>query len=292
MMAELAPFSAVVGGMINTAQARQKRDADDYVKDGLLYCGKCKTPKECRLQLSLLGGGAVDRIAPCLCKCKQAELEEEERRQRERESLALVEQLRSRSLMDEKFKAQNFSVFKETPDNEKALKLCRRYVERFPEMVKQNQGLLFYGGVGTGKTFAAACIANALLEKGVPVAMTSFVKLLERSKNFAEDEGRLISNLNRAKLLIIDDLGAERETDYALEKVYDIVDSRYRAGLPMILTTNVSLRDMQRASDIRYSRIYDRIFETCYPVFFTGQSFRKQEAKKRFDDMKALLEGE
>ena len=85
---------------------------------------------------------------------------------------------------------------------------------------------------------------------------------------------------------------AHRMQDFALEKVYNIVDSRYRARLPMILTTNLELSDMQRASDIRYSRIYDRIFEVCYPVRFTGSSFRKLEAKKRFDEMKSFLEGD
>ena len=108
---------------------------------------------------------------------------------------------------------------------------------------------------------------------------------------FKEDGEKLIAQLNRAKLLIIDDLGAERGTDFALEKVYDIIDSRYRAKLPMLLTTNLELGMMQEATDIRYSRIYDRIFEVCYPVQFVGQSFRKAEAKRRFDDMKSFLEG-
>ena len=104
-------------------------------------------------------------------------------------------------------------------------------------------------------------------------------------------EDKLITQLNRAKLLIIDDLGAERGTDFALEKVYNIVDSRYRAKKPVILTTNLTLKEMKEATDIRYSRIYDRIFEVCYPMQFTGVSWRKVEAARRFDEMKNLLEG-
>ena len=102
----------------------------------------------------------------------------------------------------------------------------------------------------------------------------------------------MLNRLNRAKLLIIDDLGAERGTDFALEKVYDIIDSRYRAKLPVILTTNLSMDELKQATDIRYARIYDRIFEMCYPLEFVGRSWRKAEANRRFKELEALLEGE
>ena len=157
-------------------------------------------------------------------------------------------------------------------------------------MLEKNQGLLFWGDVGTGKSFAAACIANYLLERKIPVIMTSFVKLLEVIQASREEEPAILNRLGYAKLVIFDDLGAERGTDYALEKVYNIIDSRYRKSLPMILTTNLTIEEMKRDMDIRYSRIYDRIFEICYPMQFTGPSWRKTEASRRFDEMKKLLE--
>lgn len=114
--------------------------------------------------------------------------------------------------------------------------------------------------------------------------MTSFVSLLHADKEN-------ISNyrLNQASLLILDDFGAERGTDYALENVYNIIDSRYRSGKPIIITTNIALREMQICEDIRYSRIYDRLFEMCYPVKVEGKSWRKKEAVARFDDMKKMF---
>lgn len=114
------------------------------------------------------------------------------------------------------------------------------------------------------------------MEKGVPVVMTSFVKLLEIIQSTGQ-ESTILSNLNSAQLIIFDDLGAERGTDYTLEKVYNIVDSRYRKRLPMILTTNLTIEQMKDEQDIRYSRIYDRIFESCYPMQFTGPSWRKKK---------------
>ena len=95
--------------------------------------------------------------------------------------------------------------------------------------------------------------------------------------------------MNDAKLAILDDLGAERGTEYALEKVYDIVDSRYRRKLPMLLTTNLTLDEMKAETDIRYVRIYDRIFEVCYPMLFEGISWRRQQANSRFLEMRKLL---
>ena len=95
--------------------------------------------------------------------------------------------------------------------------------------------------------------------------MTSFIKILKEVGTFDDDNGK-IEKMNQSKLLIIDDLGAEIGTDYSLERVYDIIDSRYRRNKPIILTTNLTMEQMKNCEDIRYNRIYDRIFEMCYPV--------------------------
>lgn len=108
--------------------------------------------------------------------------------------------------------------------------------------------------------------------------------------SYEQKKASYIQILNSASLLIIDDLGAERNTDYALEKVYNVIDSRIRTDKPMILTTNLELSEMLQTTDIRYRRVYDRIFETCYPVEMPGKSFRQIEAAQRFNDMKELLQ--
>ena len=155
-------------------------------------------------------------------------------------------------------------------------------------MYEKNQGLLFWGNVGTGKSYAAACIANRLMDHGVRVIMTSFVKLLENTR-VPLREAETMMRLSSAKLVIFDDLGAERSTDYALEKTYNIIDSRYRSNKPMILTTNLTLDEMFAEKDLRYRRIYDRIFEVCYPVQWTGPSWRILQAKAKFTEMGKLL---
>ena len=294
--------NAVTGAfemIIRSAEANNPPEPDDYVDDeGFLCCGKCHTRRQVEIEMPDFSRTPYDpnvkirRKVPVSCRCRaEAAKKEEERLQKEKEMQA-IESLKKQSLMDERLRDATFDKFRKTEFNAWNLKLCRRFAEHFDEMVEKNQGLLMYGGVGTGKTFAAACIANYLLSKRTPVVMTSFVKLLETMQGFKEEDDKLITRLNRAKLLIIDDLGAERSTDFALEKVYNIVDSRYRAKRPIILTTNLSMEEMKESMDIRYTRIYDRIFELCYPMQFTGQSWRKAEAARRFNDMKKFMEGD
>lgn len=276
-----------LGPIIKAARDSQTHDPSDFFgTDGLLYCGKCRTPKE---KMLLIGDDELK--VPVMCKCREEKVREEEEEKKRRDAMDRAMRLRENSLMDGKFWESNFNTFRTTKHNARNLKLCKRYATGFDDMLKKNQGLLFTGDVGTGKTYAAACIANYLLDRCIPVVMTSFVKILGLAQNFrGDEEERYIRRMNMAKLLVIDDLGAERSTDFALEKVYNIIDSRYRARLPMILTTNLTLKDMKEATDIRYSRIYDRIFETCYPMEFVGPSWRKVEASRRFDEMKKFLE--
>lgn len=278
----------------STALKNQERHQGDYFgEDGLLYCGKCGAPRQKFMDFSDPLPDDPDRKRPLkvtvMCECEKERARQEEEAKKAAEAMEKIRKLRAASLMDAQFTVSTFDNFRVTKYNKKNLGLCRRYAEKFSTMVENNQGLLFWGNVGTGKSFAAACIANYLLEHQVPVMMTSFVKLLETVQSAKGDESDIIRRLNRAKLVIFDDLGAERSTDYALEKVYNIVDSRYRARLPMILTTNLTLTDMQEETDIRYMRIYDRVFETCYPMQFTGPSLRKQEAANRYDKMEKLL---
>ncbi len=262
----------------------------DYVaEDGLIYCGKCHGKKQTRLPASEFTGGK-EVIVHCICRC-QVEANERRKKEEERKNaMWRIERLKSASLIDDKLKNVRLCTFQKSADNQKVYELAERYVEKFDEMYQKRQGLLFWGTVGTGKSYTAACIANELLEKNIPVVMTSFVKILQDIQGYQEKERVFMSRLDYAELLIIDDLGTERNTDYALEKVYNIIDSRYRAGKPLILTTNMTVKEMQENTDIRYKRIYDRIFEMCFPVRVSGRSWREKEAARRFDEMKKLME--
>lgn len=262
-------------------------------KDGLRYCTVCGEPIEKRIPYPLLdgSGGTEEHIVVISCKCRREEREAKERQFKLEEDLRRIDELRKLSLMDAKMKDVRFDTYRVTEENRRVFNIAKKYVANFEQMLERNQGLLFWGNVGTGKSYTAAAIANELLQKQVPVIMTSFIRLLQELGGFDNDDAAYINKLNAATLLVIDDLGTERGTDFALEKVYDIIDSRYRSNKPVILTTNLEFDFMKNCDDIRYNRIYDRIFEMCYPVKVEGMSWRKKEAVARFGDMKKILEG-
>ena len=138
---------------------------------------------------------------------------------------------------------------------------------------------MLFGDVGTGKSFAAGCIANALLDRDVPVLMTNFPTILARLRGaFGEDRTDFLDSLGDYDLLIIDDLGAERNTEYALEQMFSIIDSRYRGNKPLIVTTNLKLDELKHPPDLAHARIYDRILERCAPILFAGKNFREDNA--------------
>lgn len=263
---------------------------DYFGEDGILYCGKCRTKKETWVVLpKLLGGDGTRKKVPCLCKCEVERREQMKREEEARQEMLRIQRIKDASMMDVRYQDATFDRFRITKDNRKAGDIAQKYVLNFSKMFASNQGLILYGPVGTGKSFTAACIANYLLARSIPVVMTSFVKILQMIQK--GDEQILMSALMEAKLLILDDMGSERSTDFALEKIYNVIDSRSRTSRPMIITTNVSLDEMLSEPDIRFKRIYDRIFETCYPVEMPGDSFRRITAAERFDAMQKFMEG-
>lgn len=287
------PFAIMKTVAANGLRNQIRNDGDYEDGNGILICGKCGEPR----QRFMLFDDPTDDDPEhkselkvvTMCRCEREEEEREKRKEEAAKDMEKIQRLRNASLLDEKLRGATFDAFKLTKYNERNLKLCRRYAMKFDQMVEKDQGLIFWGSVGTGKSFAAACIANYLLDRKVPVVMTSFVKLLEVFQSGRDEETSILNRLGYAKLVIFDDLGAERGTDYALEKVYNIVDSRYRKSLPMILTTNLTIEEMKSEVDMRYRRIYDRVFETCYPMQFTGPSWRMKEASRRYKDMEELL---
>lgn len=259
----------------------------DFVDDeGYLCCGVCKKHKEFRRQFDFM---ARPFVVPCLCDCGKAELarqEQEAQLKRERER---VQELFSFSLVDERFRESTFDNLIETPDNAKGIRVAKNYVEHFDEMYKLGKGLILYGPTGTGKTFLADCIANALMEKGVPVLVTSIIAL---TRGMGEHLPSVLEKMSNARLLVLDDFGAERFTDFKSEQIFDVIDTRYSSKKPMIITTNYPLSELKKAENIRQQRVNERILEVCHPVKMDGESWRKKTARDQYDSIVALLEAE
>ena len=168
---------------------------------------------------------------------------------------------------------------------------ARRFVEHWQEFRERSLGLLFWGGVGSGKTFLAGCIANALLDKGVTVLMTNFIRLLNRLMDLhAGDRNAVVDDFNRYELLILDDFGTERGSEFAQEQMFHIVDSRYRSQLPMIVTTNLTLDELKEPQDLGRARICDRLLERCVPIQVASGSLRQQNKTENLSYARSLLQ--
>ena len=252
----------------------------DYEKGGLVYCGKCNTPRQTVIDLF-----GKRKVVSVMCRCasgeydrKQAELKADEERLR-------IKRLRTSGLRDKNYLRWTFDLDDgRTPQMDKA----RKYCDNWKKFYHDGTGLLLWGNVGTAKTFFAACIANALLARGVPVLMTNFIQLANGLRGF-DDNNAYIRSLDNYKLLIIDDLGAERGSEYMQEKVYEIIDARYRNGQPMIATTNLTLAEIEKPKDMSCARIYDRILEMTVPIRFDGVARRSEIHNDKIADAAALL---
>lgn len=258
-----------------TERSKAEREEGDFTKGGLLYCGKCETPKECRIEI-----GGVSILSACMCRCQEEEYEAEQSEIRERERRQWIEQLRVQGIQDKAMRRYTFDMAEKSPNIAK----CWEYAKRWDDMLAENIGLMLAGPPGTGKTFAAACIANSLISRGVPVLVTSFPKILN-SGNWNKTE--LTDQMKEFDLLVIDDFGTERKgrdgtaNGYALEIIEFVIDERYKTGKPLIVTTNLSKSQMENRENMDYWRIFERLDEMCQPLFFGGPSRRKEKADRK-----------
>ena len=129
----------------------------------------------------------------------------------------------------------------------------------------------------------------ALMEQEVAVCMTNFARIMNELNNAFARRNEVVDRLCGYPLLVIDDFGMERGTEYALEQIYNIIDSRYRSRKPLIVTTNLTLTELKNPQDTAHARIYDRLLELCTPIACTGPSMRKDIGQAKLNLLKTLL---
>lgn len=242
-------------------------------KDGLIHCDRCGGPRQVMLRLP-------DRTMTvrCLCKCQQAEMDSRREQLRKQEELDRFARIRSAAMHDPALRSCTFAACRYNPS---VRRIAENYVAQWPQMLSSGSGLLFWGSVGTGKTYLAACIANALLDRGTAVLMTSFSRMLGAIPGPASGEQTgTVDQWMQYPLLIIDDLGIERDTPYTMELLYRIIDARYRSGKPMVITTNLTMQELENPDTLEKKRIYDRILERCTPVRVDDVHIRRQRREE------------
>lgn len=255
----------------------------EYMKDGHAYCKTCHERKDGEVK-SLMD---MKFIFKNNCKCDRERVEKQKQREKEQE----IERLKRSCFISMSQWAYTFDNYKGEKD--KSYTIAKNYVKEYEQMKKENIGLIFCGTVGSGKTYLACCIANALIEEYmIRVKIRNFAQIINdlQKSGFDLDKNEYIESLTNVSVLILDDLGIERDTSYAKEQVYNIVNSRYLKQKPTIFTTNLPYEKIQNSDDgVEYERIYSRIIEMCIPIKVMGEDFRKRLQKEKLKQNKERL---
>ena len=264
------------------AQRYAEQPGDYRDADGLLMCGKCHTHKQVRQPFL----GSV-KVLACACKCVVEHNRREAEAKRKRDRMQYLDSMRRTGFPDAEMRKWTFA--NDDGGNPNLMSIARKYVANFDEMRANGTGLLLYGNVGCGKSFTAACIANALIDTGTPCMMTNFTRIINRLQESFAGRQKYIDNLSRFDLLVIDDMAAERNTEYVWEQVMTIIDARYRSGLPVVVTTNLTIGELADPADIRRQRVYSRLKEMCVPIEVAGADRRTRKMERNIMSAKSLL---
>ena len=171
-----------------------------------------------------------------------------------------------------RFLSRTFENFN-TSGNEEAFTKAKKYADRFCQADERiSTGLLFIGNAGTGKTHLAAAIMNHLIAESIPAMFITSIELFGLLRDFDNQKERL-KKIKSVPLLVLDDLGKEKITDWNREKLFEIINARYEDYLPVIITTNDTTRELNQNVG---EAIYSRLCETCELVPMKGKDYRKQ----------------
>lgn len=308
---------AIVEGLNELAKVNNPLEAGDYLgENGLVFCGKCKRAKE--MVVNFLGSETKVR---CLCKCGQERRDKEmlliERAKIEGDYERAKVTLKERDLLNwirrSNYKISPYLVEEKkrlmiarcypTSSEKKRLKtfendngknpdimrIAKNYAQRFDEMHEKGKGLVFFGNCGVGKTYAALCIANYLLDRDKECFVTNFSRIANITDSPMKRQEE-IDRLNEFDLIVLDDMGIERTSTFMNEIVYNVIDSLITAKKCVIITTNLTDAEIKKPNDISKERIYQRLFEGTIPINVDGINNRVELLKQDYEYYRQVLE--
>lgn len=184
-----------------------------------------------------------------------------------------AQRLKESSNLGARFLNRTFGNFDVRRDKN-AFNSCLAYSNRENLFSDNRNSLLIFGGYGSGKTHLAAAIANALIDRGIPVLFGTFADHLEKIREEFDKTGqrKYQSMMKNTPMLVLDDVGKEKLTDWSKEILFNVINYRYEHKLPFILTTNFN--EQQLGNHIG-GAVYSRMCEMCTAVTTSGKDYRK-----------------
>lgn len=283
-------FDQAFAEVIATAEAASAYEPErgNYTgPDGLLMCGNCHQPRQMRLDVPLVGL----RTVPIVCECEKARRDADEAMRAAVERQMRIDELRMNGIASRAHQDMTFAA--DDGSDPKMRDIATNYAKNWREIREQPApGLLLTGGVGGGKTFWASAIANALIERGYSAMVTTVPALFTAiSQDFERDKVRVLNNIAAVDLLVLDDIGVERDSSYGHEKLYEIINARYLSRRPLIVTTNLSFSEFQNPANMNYKRVFDRIIGMTRPLHVKADGRRERiarESARRMDELLGL----
>ena len=262
-----------------------------YIDDeGYKRCSVCGERKEEDYPEDVVNGtnGKLKKH-PRNCKCDRELLEKkeaEERKYQEQMKIERRKEIRRSCVVNEKYRSCTFDL--DNGSNPQIIKIAKRYVEKVDHFISQKRGLIFWGDIGAGKSFATACIINALIDQDVPCTFTSLSYLIDKNFKYDRSLSETIDELMRFKVIAFDDFGVERGTEYMSEQVYRVIDSLCEVR-SLIFTTNLSLAELKSPRNMTESRIFVRILGCCTPIEVKGASQRRRKTSDAYITDRSIL---
>lgn len=190
-----------------------------------------------------------------------------------------IESLFKSAAIPKRFQNKTLENF-DKPRQQRAYEIAKDYVFFWSTLKESGKGIFMSGKVGTGKSHLAFAILHELIKAQVGGMAATVPDLMDdlKPKDDNQDNNRM-TLLKTIPFLVLDDLGAQRNTAWVTERLFVIINARYSNMLPTVITSNTSLEELERTPG--WERIVDRIIETCELVIMQPGSYRQDEAKKR-----------